>query len=236
MAFAALGAAAFLASQAPAPAAAAEPTVAVSAANAVVRAAESHLGASYRYGAIGPASFDCSGLVYHSFRQVGLGRRIGNLRSAQGLYSYFAHRHLASTTKPQVGDLVIWGGGSHVGIYVGNGRAISALVSGVRITRVSAVFPRFTTYLHTHLASTTVAAAKVVALSHRSTTSSKVRHVTNLAYLRTAPGTSHRRIAILHRDARLTVIGSRHLANHQHWLHVRTAGGRTGWVASWLVH
>ena len=30
-------------------------------------------------------------------------------------------------TDPKVGDLVIWGGGTHVGIYVGNGKAISTL-------------------------------------------------------------------------------------------------------------
>jgi hypothetical protein len=147
-----LGATVFIISQAPAPAAAADPTARVSAASAIVRAAESHLGARYAYGATGPTRFDCSGLVYRVFTQVGLGRRIGSIRSAAGLYRYFERRHLASRTAPQVGDLVIWGGGVHVGIYIGHGRAISALTTGVRITKVSAVLSGFTAYLHTHLA------------------------------------------------------------------------------------
>jgi hypothetical protein len=232
--FAALGAAAFLFSQAPAPAAAAEPAPSA-AATAVVRAAMSHLGARYVFGATGPRTFDCSGLVYRSFMEVGLGARVGFLRSATALYHYFAVRHLASRTAPEVGDLVIWGGGAHVGIYIGHGKAISALTSGVHVHLVSAVLSGFTAYLHTHLATAHLPTTNVV--THRpATTSTHVRHVTSVAFLRSAPGITHRRIAILHRGARLTVIGSRRLSNHQLWLHVRTAGGRTGWVAGWLTH
>ena len=44
---------------------------------------------------------------------------------------------------------MIWGGGTHVGIYIGHGKAISTLTSGVRIHRVHAVTARFTAYLHT---------------------------------------------------------------------------------------
>jgi cell wall-associated NlpC family hydrolase len=146
-------AAAFLVSQAPAPAAAAEPAPTISAATAIVRAAESHIGAHYQRGAAGPTRFDCSGLVYRVFSDLGLGSRIGYLRSASGLYRYFARRGLASRTNPQLGDLVIWGGGIHVGIYVGHGRAISALADGVRIAPVSSVLSGFTAYLHTRLAS-----------------------------------------------------------------------------------
>ena len=231
--FAALGAAAFLISVAPAPAAAAEPT-AGSAAIAVVRAAESHLGARYQRGATGPHAFDCSGLVYRVFTDVGLRSRIAGLRSASGLYHYFASHHLASRTKPQLGDLVIWGNGAHVGIYVGDGRAISALTSGVRITKVSAVLSGFTTYLHTHLT-----AHVVKPPTHPGPTASaataRTRHVAIAATLRTAAGTAHRRLALLGNGTRLTVIGSVHVANHRLWLHVRTASGRTGWVAGWLT-
>jgi cell wall-associated NlpC family hydrolase len=148
-----LAAAAFIVSQAPAPAAAAEPAPTMSAAAAIVRDAESHIGAHYRLGAAGPTRFDCSGLVYRVFTDLHLGSRIGYLRSAAGLYRYFARRGLASRTNPQIGDLVIWGGGVHVGIYVGHGRAISALSDGVRIAPVSAVLSGFTAYLHTRLAS-----------------------------------------------------------------------------------
>ncbi|HEX7474274.1 MAG TPA: NlpC/P60 family protein [Candidatus Limnocylindrales bacterium] len=235
MTFAAIGAAAFLISLAPAPAAAAEP-VAGSAALAVVRAAESHLGARYQYGATGPHAFDCSGLVYRVFTDVGLRSRIAGLHSATGLYRYFSSRHLASRTAPQLGDLVIWGNGAHVGIYIGNGRAISALTSGVRIHNVSAVLSGFTTYLHTHLTAThAVAPPPAHPGPATSAATPRTRHVAIAATLRTAAGTTHQRLALLRNGVRLTVIGSTHLSNHRLWLHVRTAGGRTGWVAGWLT-
>lgn len=151
-----LAASTFLVSQAAPPAAAAEPGPTMSAAAAIVRAAESHIGARYQKGAAGPTRFDCSGLVYRVFTDLGLGSRIGYLRTAAGLYRYFARRGLASRTNPQLGDLVIWGGGVHVGIYVGHGRAISALDDGVRVAPVSAVLSGFTAYLHTRLASVRV--------------------------------------------------------------------------------
>ncbi len=36
-----------------------------------------------------------------------------------------------------------------MGIYIGHGKAISTLTSGVHVHRVHAVTARFTTYLHT---------------------------------------------------------------------------------------
>ena len=47
-----------------------------------------------------------------------------------------------SRTNPKIGDLVIWGAGSHVGIYVGAGKAISTLRNGVRVHGVYAVTAR----------------------------------------------------------------------------------------------
>ena len=44
---------------------------------------------------------------------------------------------------------MIWGRGTHVGIYVGHGKAISTLTRGVKIHRVFAVTACFTAYLHT---------------------------------------------------------------------------------------
>lgn len=163
-----LAAAALIVSQAPAPTAAAEPGPTMSAATAIVQAAESHIGAKFRLGATGPTRFDCSGLVYRVFTDLHLGSRIGYLRSASGLYRYFSRRGLASRTNPQIGDLVIWGGGVHVGIYVGHGRAISTLNDGVRVAPVSAVLSGFTAYLHTRLASVRVATPgyKALIVSH----------------------------------------------------------------------
>ena len=75
--------------------------------------------------------------------------RYPRLRSARALYLNFKARGLTSRTHPKIGDLVIWGSGSHVGIYIGNGKAISTLRNGVRIHGVFAVTARFTAYLHT---------------------------------------------------------------------------------------
>jgi cell wall-associated NlpC family hydrolase len=117
----------------------------------IVRIAKAQLGDPWHYGAIGPKSFDCSGLVIYAYRKAGEGRviRSSAIRSARALYLNFKRRGLASRTNPKIGDLVIWGGGSHVGIYIGRGKAISTLRNGVRVHGVFAVTARFTAYLHT---------------------------------------------------------------------------------------
>lgn len=130
------------------PAAAATPTTE---AQQIVRIARAQVGDPWRYGATGPSAFDCSGLVIYAYRAAGDGRviRAGTLRSARAIYYYFKSRGLASRSNPRIGDLVVWGGGSHIGIYVGNGRAVSTLRNGVRVHGVFAVTARFTAYLHT---------------------------------------------------------------------------------------
>ena len=131
----------------PTPAAAATMTEA----NQVIAIAKAQRGDPWRYGAAGPSSFDCSGLVTYAYRMAGDLRLIGNgkYRSASALYKYFRDRGKTSRTRATPGDLVIWGYGRHVGIYLGGGMAISTLTSGVRIHRVNAVTAPFTAYLRT---------------------------------------------------------------------------------------
>jgi cell wall-associated NlpC family hydrolase len=141
-------AAAVLFSLAPAaPAAASTPTEA----QQIVRIAKAQLGDPWRYGATGPSAFDCSGLAIYAFKKAGDGAAIhaGSLRSARAIYLWFKAHGKASRHNPRIGDLVVWGYGSHIGIYIGNGKAISTLRSGVRIHGVLAVSARFTAYLHT---------------------------------------------------------------------------------------
>ncbi|MEO8438178.1 MAG: NlpC/P60 family protein [Chloroflexota bacterium] len=113
--------------------------------------ARAQVGDPWRYGATGPSAFDCSGLVIYSYKKAGDGSviRAGTLRSARSIYLYFKSRGKASRSNPKVGDLVIWGYGTHIGIYVGNGKAVSTLRNGVRVHGVFAVTARFTAYLHT---------------------------------------------------------------------------------------
>jgi len=117
----------------------------------IVRIARAQTGDPWRYGATGPYAFDCSGLVAYAFKRAGDASviRYPRLRSARAIYLNFRARGLTSRSHPKVGDLVVWGGGSHIGIYIGNGKAISTLRSGVRIHGVFAVTARFTAYLHT---------------------------------------------------------------------------------------
>ena len=120
----------------------------------IVAIARAQVGDPWRYGALGPSAFDCSGLVIYSYRKAGDGTTIrsSSLRSARSIYLYFKNRGRASRSNPKVGDLVIWGYGTHIGIYIGNGKAVSTLRNGVRIHGVFAVTARFTAYLHTGMA------------------------------------------------------------------------------------
>ena len=134
------------------PAAAAEPSRSrTSEAQQIIAIAKRQLGDPWRYASRGPRAFDCSGLVIYAFTKAGDARAVGRgrLASARALYRWYRARGLASRHRPHTGDLVIWGGGTHVGIYLGNGKAISTLTNGVRVHRVHAVRARFTAYLHT---------------------------------------------------------------------------------------
>lgn len=117
----------------------------------VIAIAKAQRGDPWRYGASGPYAFDCSGLVIYSYKMAGDLRLIGygNYRSASALYRYFRDRGRTSRTNATPGDLVVWGGGTHIGIYLGGGMAISTLTSGVRIHAVNAVTAPFTAYLRT---------------------------------------------------------------------------------------
>ena len=117
----------------------------------IVSIARAQLGDPYRYAATGPSSFDCSGLVIYAYVKAGDGKviRSTTLRSARALYLHFRSRGLASRSNPKLGDLVVWGSGSHIGIYIGSGKAISTLTRGVSIHSVASFSSPFTAYLHT---------------------------------------------------------------------------------------
>lgn len=224
------------------PAAAAEPTTE---AQQIIKIAEAKLGDPWRFGAIGPNAFDCSGLVIHAFRAAGEGRLIrnGKLRSARAMYLYFRSRGLASRSNPRLGDLVVWGRGTHIGIYVGNGKAISTLTRGVRVHGVFAVHAAFTAYLHTGVsglgavrtaAATTTAARQTKASTTTAVASTRVRQTYGVVNLRRGPGVQYARIRTLAGGTRLVISGKRVDAHGRTWYHV-TAHGAVGWVAGWMT-
>jgi cell wall-associated NlpC family hydrolase len=94
---------------------------------AVLQAAESRIGAPYRYGGAGPDGFDCSGLVAYAHRQAG----ITVPRTAAEQYSQALP---VDRRALRPGDLVFFRLSGrdvgHVGIYVGDDRFVHAPQSG----------------------------------------------------------------------------------------------------------
>ncbi|HEY0443611.1 MAG TPA: NlpC/P60 family protein [Candidatus Limnocylindrales bacterium] len=221
---------------APAPTSAATPAAATSAAvtpaQKVIAKARTKLGRPWVHYAVGPNAFDCSGLVYYVFKSTGYVNKIGGRMSARGYYSYFRKRGLASTTNPKPGDLVVWGGGSHIGIYIGNGYAISTLTSGVRIHKVHAVTAPFTTYLHTGMSGLVAAKPAVTPSTAKAV---GVRYTTTRVNFRFGVGTRTRVLSVLAKNTKLAVLATGHDTKGRIWLKVRRSPTATGWVAGWLT-
>jgi peptidoglycan DL-endopeptidase CwlO len=216
-----------VASPDPTPAVVAVPAARVVPASSVVVAfARSHLRARYSHSATGPSSFDCSGLMWRVFREAGLSGKVTST-SARGIYLSYRARRLASSTNPQVGDLVIWGHGSHVGVYIGRGYAISALVQGVRVHKVRAMFTPFTTYLHTHLSKVVKPAWELQLAKHMRS----LRHTTRTVTLRAGASGHGTSVGRLRSGARFVVL-SKHRVGRRLWLSVLTFSGKTGWLPS----
>jgi cell wall-associated NlpC family hydrolase len=119
----------------------------------VVRVALNQRGDQYRYGSAGPRFFDCSGLVRYSYRKAGVSGRLGGGSSARGMYYWARMRGLTGRRNPHVGDVVVYGRGSHVAIYIGRGRVVHALNPrlDIRVTRLHAMTTPFTTFIHVDL-------------------------------------------------------------------------------------
>jgi len=111
------------------------PPVGSGAAGAVA-AAESRVGDPYVWGAAGPDSFDCSGLVMWSYAQVGIS--LPHFSGAQ----YADTTHI-SMSDLEPGDLVFPADpGQHVAMYVGNGMIVQAPYTGadVQVVPLSSFF------------------------------------------------------------------------------------------------
>ena len=97
----------------------------------VVKVAATRAGSMYRYGAMGPRRFDCSGLVKWSYARVG--RNLPRTSSAQ----YRSTQHIGRSQR-RAGDLVFFmsrGRVYHVGIYAGGGKLWDAPRPGKRVTK-----------------------------------------------------------------------------------------------------
>jgi cell wall-associated NlpC family hydrolase len=94
---------------------------------AVLQAAETRIGAPYRYGGAGPDAFDCSGLVTYAHRQVGI--TVPRTAAEQ-----FEKAAPVARRELRPGDLVFFRLSGrevgHVGIYAGDDRFVHAPQSG----------------------------------------------------------------------------------------------------------
>ncbi len=101
-----------------------------------VRQVRHYLGKPYQYGAAGPNSFDCSGLIKYALARIG----IQSPRTSEQMFTW-----VKKVDTPQPGDLVFFVGAEldpppgHVGIVTGPGRMIDAPFTGtvVRYDRFS---------------------------------------------------------------------------------------------------
>ncbi len=93
--------------------------------------ARQQLGTPYVFGGHDPRGFDCSGLVYYVYGQLG----VGLPRTAE---SQFSRLPQVSKEGLQPGDLVFFNGDPtgymHVGVYIGSGWFVHAPGSGKAVS------------------------------------------------------------------------------------------------------
>ena len=98
--------------------------------NTILQTAAHEVGKPYKWGAVGPDEFDCSGLVQYSFAAAGI--RMPRVSQQQ----WFAGPHI-NYADARPGDLLFWHNDptdlsdiDHVAIYAGNGMMLEAPHTG----------------------------------------------------------------------------------------------------------
>lgn len=111
-------------------------TASSASAQAAVNFAMAQIGKPYGWGSTGPDSYDCSGLMMAAYASAGVSIPRTSEAQQAGLTS-------VSLSNLQVGDLVFFYGGSHVGMYIGNGQVVHAPTSGdvVKISDMNSMGP-----------------------------------------------------------------------------------------------
>jgi cell wall-associated NlpC family hydrolase len=100
----------------------------------VLATARDYLGIPYRYGHVGPESFDCSGYVKYVFGNLGY-------ELPRTSYEQYKKSQRIKAKNAQPGDLVFFTtrkrAVGHVGIYLGNNQFIHAPGKGKTVTITS---------------------------------------------------------------------------------------------------
>ena len=234
-------------------------------AESVVDAAMAYIGSSYVLGTQGPKTFDCSGLVYRAFKDAGQLPLIGGRRlTAAGYYKWFASRGLSSKTQGSRGDLVVFGKGAHIGIYLGDGKVISAVIPKIRVHGINAlVHNQFTAFLHvpwgttpdpveptsTDATTTTSFVNKVPKGGHKNSGGNAQttdedkpsRDAIAMGYafgsmnVRQAAGPDETITSWVTRGKTVEILKTDHSAGGALWYYIRKVNGKEGWVWSgWM--
>ena len=93
----------------------------------VVADAKKYLGVPYVWGGTDPSGFDCSGLVQHVFKDLGVA--VPRLVRDQ----MNAGQTIPSLDAAKPGDLLVMNGVEHIGIYVGNNKYLHAPEPGQKV-------------------------------------------------------------------------------------------------------
>lgn len=96
----------------------------------IVAAAISAIGKQYQWGAVGPDSFDCSGLVEWSYQQA-------DIAVPRTSYAMAVGGRSVARDQLQPADIIVYyPDASHVALYVGDGNVIHASTPGVPVAQV----------------------------------------------------------------------------------------------------
>jgi len=114
----------------------------------VVTEAKTHIGQRYVWGAVGPKTFDCSGLVKYSYGKFGY-------TTPRVSEDQFLAARLIPASRAVAGDLVFYhdsvGDVYHVGIYLGPGKSVAAIdeAEGVNYQNIWDTTATYGSFTHT---------------------------------------------------------------------------------------
>jgi cell wall-associated NlpC family hydrolase len=96
------------------------------------RIALREVGVPYRWGGASPSGFDCSGLVYWTYRRLGVSL-------PHSSYALAGRGRPVRSSSLRPGDLLFFWGYGHVGLYIGHGRMVHAPHAGenVQVVRLA---------------------------------------------------------------------------------------------------
>ncbi len=85
------------------------------------------VGVPYRWGGTSPATgFDCSGLVRWAYGRLGID-------VPHSSYALWSSGHVVDRSRKETGDVLVFSGLGHVGLYLGGGRMVHAPYTGKQV-------------------------------------------------------------------------------------------------------